>query len=302
VSQSQKNLRGIVMMMLAMAFFVLNDTLVKLARAEWEAGQILAVRGAFAMLFLLIWVRASGMMHHMRAVTHGKLVLRGTIEASIAVSFITALGFIPLADITAILMLAPLIITALSMLFFGEKVGWRRWTAVFVGFFGMVLVVQPGGNVAPLFALALALFAVLGVGLRDLVTRRIPMDIPSVIVAITSTLGTMLGGVLMVLATMTWRDLSAPLLLYSAGAAAMVILGNMAMIEACRDVELSVVSPFRYVVILWAVFLGITVFGEWPQPLAMVGIALIGASGLYTLHRERVRHREELRREENRGS
>lgn len=283
------------MMMLAMAFFVLNDTLVKLARVHWEAGQILVIRGLFSIAFLAAWARATGVLRQITTAAHPKLVLRGLIEGMIAVCFITALGFIPLADITAILMMAPLIITALSMMFFREKVGWRRWSAVIVGFGGMLLVVQPGGNAVPLWALALALLSVVGVAFRDLLTRQIPLEIPSVIVAITSTIGTLLGGLAMAVATMTWRDLSTAQVLYTAGAAATVILGNLAMIEACRDVELSVVSPFRYVVIVWAVFLGIVVFGEWPTSLALAGIALIGASGLYTLHRERVRKREEAR-------
>lgn len=293
--QSQKNLRGILLMVLGMACFVLNDTLVKLARIHWEAGQILVVRGVFALVLLTIWLRASGMMQRLGDVAHPMLVARGGIEATIAMSFITALGVMPLADITAILMAAPLIITALSMVLFRERIGWRRWSAVVVGFGGMLLVVRPGGTDIPFVALALAIFSVIGVGLRDLLTRRIPMDIPSVVIAVTSTIGTLLGGLVLVITTGIWRPLGPSELLYTAGAATFVILGNLAMIEACRDVELSVVSPFRYVVILWAVLLGIFVFGEWPAPVALLGIALIGASGLYTLHRERVRHREELR-------
>ncbi len=281
------------MMMLAMAFFVANDTLVKLARVQWEAGQILVIRGVFAVIMLAIWAQASGLTRRLGVIAHPKLLLRGGMEATIAMSFITALGVMPLADITAILMAAPLIITALSMVLLRERIGWRRWSAVVVGFGGMLLVVRPGGTEIPLMALALAIYSVIGVGLRDLLTRQIPMDIPSVIVAMTSTIGTLLGGGVLVLTTGIWRPLGQAELLYTAGAAGFVILGNLAMIEACRDVELSVVSPFRYVVIVWAVALGIVVFGDWPQPVALLGIALIGASGLYTLHRERIRHRAE---------
>lgn len=292
LSQAQKNLRGIVAMMLAMALFTLNDTFVKLARVYWEAGQVLVIRGVFALVMLAIWLKLAGISDRIGMMFRPALVLRGMIEAGIATAFITAVGQMALADITAILMMAPLIITALSMIFFGEKVGWRRWSAVFVGFGGMLLVVQPGGGV-PITALVLALLAVIGVGFRDIVTRRIPVEIPSVVVAITSTLGTLLGGLLLVGAGEAWRPMPPHLLMLTGSAAAFVILGNYAMIEACRDVELSVVSPFRYIVILWAVVLGIVVFGEWPTSVAIAGIALIGASGLYTLHRERVRQRGE---------
>jgi drug/metabolite transporter (DMT)-like permease len=292
LSQAQKNLRGIVAMMLAMALFTLNDTFVKLARVHWEAGQVLVIRGAFALAMLAVWLKLAGLYDRIGMVFRPALVLRGIIEAGIATAFIIAVGQMPLADITAILMMAPLIITALSMIFFREKVGWRRWSAVFVGFGGMLLVVQPGGGV-PVTALVLALLAVVGVGFRDIVTRRIPAEIPSVVVAITSTLGTLIGGAVLVGAGDAWRPMTPHLLMLTGSAAAFVILGNYAMIEACRDVELSVVSPFRYIVILWAVVLGIIVFGEWPTSVAIVGIALIGASGLYTLHRERVRQRGE---------
>ncbi|KAF0227715.1 MAG: hypothetical protein FD175_2628 [Beijerinckiaceae bacterium] len=283
-------MRGIVAMMLAMALFVLNDTVVKLARVHWDAGQILVVRGLFALLLLAIWVGFGGFSDRVGMIRHRILVLRGALEAGIAAAFITALGMMPLADITAILMLAPLIITALSMVLFGEKVGWRRWSAVVAGFCGMLLVVRPGGAI-PLSALALALLSVIGVAFRDIVTRRIPAEIPSVIVAITSTLGTLVGGTLISGIDAGWRPVTPDLVLLMASAAAFVILGNYAMIEACRDVELSVVSPFRYAVMLWAVLLGIVVFGDWPAPVALAGIALIGASGLYTLHRERIRRK-----------
>lgn len=293
LSQSQRNIRGIVAMMLAMAFFVLNDTFVKLARIHWEAGQILVVRGVFALVLLAFWLHFAGVSGRIRQILDRGLVLRGVIEAGIATAFITALGQMPLADITAILMLAPLIITALSMLFFGEKVGWRRWSAVGVGFGGMLMVVQPGGGTVPTTILLLAVLSVIGVGLRDILTKRISLEIPSVLIATTSTFGTLLGGIILSLTGDGWRPFTPDLMMLSASAAAFVILGNYAMIEACRGVELSVVSPFRYIVILWAVMLGIAVFGDWPALLAIGGIVLICASGLYTLHRERIRQKAE---------
>jgi len=199
----------------------------------------------------------------------------------------------PLAEITAILMLAPLLITALSMIFFGEKVGWRRWSAVVVGFLGMLLVVRPGDGTFPLFALGLAFASVLGVAARDITTRRMPLDVPTAIIALMSIVGTTLAGVVLSLSGQAWRPVTPELALIVGAAALFVAIGNYAIVSACRDAELSVVSPFRYVVIIWAVLLGILVFGDWPRPLALAGIALIGASGLYTLHRERIRQRSQ---------
>jgi drug/metabolite transporter (DMT)-like permease len=292
LQQAQKNLRGIVAMTLAMALFVLNDTCVKLARVEWETGQVMVVRGVFALILLAVWLRVARQGGTMRMLFHPTLVLRGALEGGIAACFIGAIGAMPLADITAILMLAPLIITALSTLIFGEKVGWRRWSAVIVGFCGMLLVVQPGGAV-PLMPVVLAVISVLGVGFRDLLTRRIPAGIPSVMVAITSSAGTLVAGVALSATGPAWHAASPHLIWLAGGAAGFVVLGNYAMIEACREAELSVIAPFRYVVLAFAVLLGILVFDAWPTPIAVLGLALIGASGLYTLHRERVRRRVE---------
>ena len=137
MSQAQKNLRGIVAMTLAMAFFALNDALVKLARVHWDTGQILVSRGVFALVILTVWLALARLGGQLPLLRHPKLLLRGVIEGFVACAFIAALGAIPLAEITTILMLAPMIITALSTVFFGEKVGWRRWSAVGVGFSGI---------------------------------------------------------------------------------------------------------------------------------------------------------------------
>ena len=291
-SGAQTSLRAIIAMVLAMAFFVVNDTLVKLVRVEWGAGQILIVRGAFALSFLAIWIFASGYGRQMSLVFGKAVMLRGLLEAMIAVLFISAIGAMALADITAMLMLAPLMITAMSKFLFKEQVGWRRWLAVSVGFIGMLMVVQPGGSATSPWALGMAFLSVVFVAARDLLTRKLPANVPSVIAAFTSTLGTVSAGGLLILFGQSWQPLQPQLMIWLICAAFVVVLGNYAIIEAHRDVELSAVSPFRYSVIVFAVVMGIVVFGAWPSPIALGGIALICASGLYTLHRERVRRLE----------
>lgn len=302
MSQAQKNIRGIIALVLAMAFFVANDTLVKLARVHWGTGQILVIRGLFALLLLGIWIIATKQVHGLRHI-FGKLVLlRAFLECLVAMLFIAALGMMGLAEITAILMLAPLVITVFSIVFFNENVGWRRWLAILVGFAGMLLVVQPGGGAAPLLATIMALLSTILVACRDIVTRKLPEGTSSIIVTLATTIGTTLGGALLVISGDGWLPLSLSPVLILAGAAFFVLIGNYAVIEAYRDTELSVVSPFRYSVIVWAVVLGILVFGDWPTPLSLLGILLIGLSGLYTLHRERVRRREALAAQNTQGN
>ena len=131
------------------------------------------------------------------------------------------------------------------------------------------------------------------VAVRDVMTRRMPVAVPSLMLTLTTTLGTMAGGIAMLAAGQSWQPLTTPVLLILAGAALLVLIGNFAIIEAFRDADISAVSPFRYSVILWAGILGFSVFGEIPTALSLVGLALVIASGLYTVHRERVRRREE---------
>lgn len=291
--QSQKNLRGIAAMMIAMLFFVGNDALMKLARGSLETGQALFVRGLFALGMLTIVISVTRAWRLLPLAFHRLALLRAATESVVAALYISALSAMALADITAILMLTPLILTALSVFFLREKVGWRRWSAVIVGFIGILLVIRPGGQVAPLWAVAMAFGSAVLVAVRDVMTRRMPMNVPSLMLTLTTTLGTMAGGIAMLAAGQSWQPLTAPVLMILAGAALLVLIGNFAIIEAFRDADISAVSPFRYSVILWAGIFGFALFGEVPTALSLVGLALVIASGLYTVHRERVRRRQE---------
>ena len=279
-------------MALAMALFVVNDIFTKLARVHWEAGQILIVRGLVAIVLIGMWIRLSGAMGGLGYLRHPRVALRAGLEAFVAATFVTALGRLPLADLTAILMLSPLLITAFSMLFFGEAVGWRRWLAVLAGFAGMLLIVRPGGTLdGPGVALALA--STVGVALRDLVTRHLPAAIPSPIVVLSTTLATIVTGLAMTGTLGGWQPIAREPLVYAAIAAVFVAAGNYAIIVACRIADLTVIAPFRYTLLVWSILAGLLVFGEWPNAMALAGVGLIAGSGLYTIHRERVRRAAE---------
>lgn len=291
--QSQKNLRGIAAMMIAMLFFVGNDALMKLARGSLETGQALVVRGIFAIVILTIAIGVTRSWRDLPLAFHRLGMLRAATESVVAALYISALSVMALSDITAIQMLTPLILTAFSVLFFREKVGWRRWSAVIVGFIGILLVIRPGGQATPLWAVAMAFGSAVLVAVRDIMTRRMPARVPSLMLTLITTLGTMIGGIVMLLAGQSWQPLSASVLALLAGAAFLVLVGNFAVIEAFRDVDLSVVSPFRYSIALWALVIGFAIFGEIPTFLSLAGLVLVIASGLYTVHRERVRRRME---------
>jgi drug/metabolite transporter (DMT)-like permease len=284
------NLRGILAMCAAMALFVANDTLVKLAAAELPTHQILFLRGIMASALVAMAILWRGAQREWRSLLHPLIVLRSLIEAFIAYTYIAALGTLSVADVTAILLLSPLLITAFSALVLKEDVRWRRWAAVAVGCVGMLLVVRPGGGVFGPAAL-LALLSTIGVAARDLVTRRLPATAPTLLVtASTVLLLTALSGIACLALPMA--PLRPAALAWLAAAAVLVLFGNFAIVVAFRDVDVSAVSPFRYTVIVWAVAAAYVVFGETPDPLGWAGITLIVGSGLYAMHRETARARQ----------
>jgi drug/metabolite transporter (DMT)-like permease len=187
----------------------------------------------------------------------------------------------------------PLIMT-LAMVVLGlERVRWRRWSAIVVGFLGVLVIVRPGPAGMNLYALVALAAAVLVAG-RDLATRFVPADVPSTVVALASTASVGLAGLIAGFGE-AWPPLGRLEMAYIIGAGILVTLGNLANIMAFRNTDVSVVSPFRYSVILWALLSGFVIFGELPDPTAVIGIALIIASGVYTIHRENVRQREAAR-------
>ena len=280
------NIKGIVAMCAAVALFTVNDTLVKLVAGQMAPHQILLVRGCFASFFALVLVFAAKEQRCLVMLAQPFVLARCCIEGFIAFTFISALTVLPLADITAILLVSPLIITVIAAVFFKENVRWRRWAAVILGFIGMLLVVKPGAYGMQSASL-LALASALGVAARDLMTRHLPMTIPSRVVAAGTTMATTVLGFILAL-FQPWIAFEGRTLLMLVGAAVVVSLGNLAIIVAFRDVDVSVVSPYRYTVIVWAVVAGAIVFGDIPSGVSWLGIALIIGSGLYTLYREAV--------------
>ncbi len=281
-----RNIIGITAMCAAMALFVANDTLVKLAAKELPTHQILFVRGLLASALIGAAVIQQGLYRNLAGTVNPLVLARCLVEVFVAYTFIAALAVLALADITAILLLSPLMITVIAAFVLKETVRWRRWSAVLVGFVGMLLVVKPGGSAFQSAAI-LALLSTTAVAIRDVITRRIPAEIPTVIIAASGiAIMTATGGLLSLASP--WIPVSTQTLVYLAGAAIMVLLGNVAIIMAFRDVDISAVSPFRYTVIVWAVIAGIFVFGDMPTPAGWIGIALIVCSGLYTLYRENV--------------
>ena len=282
------NAKGALLMSASMAGFVLNDTMMKSLSGEVPLFQAILVRGLFASSVILILAWQSGALRFRPGPRDRRLIgLRMISEAMTTCFFLTALFNMPLANSVAILQAASLGVPLCAALFLGDKVGWRRYLAIIIGFCGVLLIVRPGGegfNIYSLSALAATSFVVL----RDLVTRQISRAVPGLGVTVLTSLtitalgavGTLISGYV----TLSWEAIG--ILAASSG---FLLVGYYAGVEAMRVGEVGAVSPFRYTNLIWALILGLLVFGDLPDPLTILGAVIIVVSGLYTLHRQRVR-------------
>lgn len=280
--------RGILAMCLSMATFLVNDTLVKLISERLPMDQIVLIRGLFASAMILAWL-AIAEPWTLRFVRHPGMIRvgwRAAIDAASTFTFLWALFSMPLANVSAIGLSGPLMVTVLAVLFLGERVHWRRWSAIGAGLAGVVMIVQPSGEAFNWFSVV-ALAATLLGAIRDAMTRRIAQAIPSILVTLATAIA--VAGVAGVSVAMRpWTPIAISDVLLLALASLFLIGGYHFVIVAMRVADASVVAPFRYTSILWALLLGYVVWGDVPNLLALAGIAVLVASGLYLLHRERI--------------
>jgi drug/metabolite transporter (DMT)-like permease len=281
------NLRGALYMVVAMVGFAFNDAITKHASASMNMAQVMLVRGVFAsaLIAVLAWRRGALAAPHL--VLHPLVALRALAEAGGTVSFLLALVHLPLANVSAVMQALPLAVTMGAALVFGEGVGWRRWLAILIGFLGVLVVVRPGFEGFSVYSL-LALASVACCAVRDLVTRKIPVEIPTMLVSTsTAVVITLLGGVL--LAPMGgWTPMTTADLVLLVLAAGLLLIGYQFVILSMRAGDISFIAPYRYTALLWSLLLGLLVFGDVPDATMLAGSAIVVASGLYTLYRERV--------------
>jgi drug/metabolite transporter (DMT)-like permease len=288
----QDNRRGIIALLSACALFTVNDTLTKLMTLAYPVGEVVFVRG----LICLVLVGGSVIYAHqikwLRGAFSPIVLLRAALDSIVNVTFVLALNHMRLADLVALNLASPLLLTMLAAFFLREQVGWRRWTAILFGFAGMMLIVKPSPASFNIWALA-ALGSAAGSATRDLVTRKIDPGVPTLGISFTSVVGTTVTSLILALAIEEqWRTPAPEYLGYIAAAAVVLSIGSTMAVSAFRHVDVIVVAPFRYSLLIWSGLAGYFIFGEVSDAFALFGAVLIAGSGLYTLHRERVRHRE----------
>jgi drug/metabolite transporter (DMT)-like permease len=281
------NARGIRFMVGAMACFIVNDTLVKVASASLPAGQLIFVRGLMASLLVLAVMRATGVPARLGQLTRGWVAGRAAIDAVASLAYLVSLFHLPIANATAINMASPLFIVLLAGPLLGERVDARRWAAIAVGFAGVLLVIQPRVEGFNAFAL-LCLAATLLHAFRDFATRKVPSGVPSLAVTLATAVAvTLLAGLMSI--PQGWVAIGAREWALLATASVFLAVGYHLIIRSVRAGDVSVVAPFRYTGLLFALVLGWAVWGDVPNALAWVGIALLIAAGLYLIRRERAR-------------
>ena len=277
-------------MLAASIAFVTGDMLVRLSAAGLSVSQIMVVRGAISVSIVLAIMAATGVLHELRGLANRMVAGRSLVEVVSTTVFITALPHLPLADVTSIVSAAPLIMTAMIVMLGLQVVGWRRWAAIVIGFIGVLLVVQPTGAGIGWPALLLILCATM-VAVRDLFSQRMPPGISTLVVTLATLLFvTVFGGVLALF--QPWRWPTPKEMAWLTAAACCIIIGNFFIVRAFRASDPTVVTPFRYVSILFSAIFGFLVWGDIPNTLAAIGAVLIIGSGVYTIWRERVRARE----------
>jgi len=277
------NRRGIRLMMLSMACFIVNDTLVKFVSQSLPAGQLIFLRGLMASALVLLAMRVTGVPLAPRQLGRGVVALRAGIDAMATLAYLGSLFHLPIADATAINMATPLVITLLAVAWLGARIDAWHALAVGLGFVGVLLVIQPGIDGLNAWAWLCLLGTVLH-ALRDLVTQRIAQTVPSLAITLATALAvTVAAGLLS--AVQGWQAVGARQLALLGAAAVFLSGGYLLLIRATRAGDIAVVAPFRYSGLLMAVLLGWLVWGDVPNVLAWCGIALVVATGLYLLHR-----------------
>jgi len=275
-------------MTLSMGGFAIEDVFLKILSERIPVSQILIYVGSLAVFSLGILSKIKKIPILRYDVYSNRLfVIRAISDMIGAILMVTAISLMPLSTVSSILQTLPLLITFGAVLIFREKVGWRRWSAVFIGFVGVILILKPGLGDFQISSFV-ALLAVSFLALRDLVTRKINKDIHSITIALYAFILTVVGGIISIplfgqFVTLTLTQWFVVIAITLFG-----VFSYLMLVLATRSGDISVISPFRYTRLVFALILAILILNERPDILTLLGAAIIVASGYYTIRREKV--------------
>nr|WP_319947998.1 DMT family transporter [uncultured Shimia sp.] len=282
-----QNVQGILLVVLAMAGFTLEDLFIKKLSVSLPTGQILIILGVFSSAIFAGIAIAKGQSLVARAAWGRAALIRACSEAMAAMSFASALALVDISTVAAVFQAMPLVITMGAAIFLGEHVGWRRWSAIGVGFAGVLCIIRPGfSSFEP--ATLLVIVSVFSVALRDLITRKIDASVSAYVVSFQGFGSLIFAGAILLL--FTEKPSVTPDIAQSAMFAGAVLFGTMGywgIVTAMRVADASVVAPYRYSRLVFSILVGTIFLNERPDVATLFGASLIIGSGLYTFLRER---------------
>ena len=280
------NLRGIGFLLLAGLVFVLNDSFMKLALGHLPPYEVLVLRGLSGAVFAALFLISSGEITKWRACVDRFVLLRAGLETGAILTYILALAHAPIGDVTAIFQTTPLLVILGMVIIHREQASFWRIGLVILGFCGALLVAQPGqGTISPfvMFAFVTTVFA----SLRDLAGRRIPKSVPALYSTLVTILVVALGALICGMMWESWTMPNAQGFGLTFAAGLFMMLGHLFTLLAYKNASAQAVAPFYYSFMILAVVMGYFIFGDVPNALAVVGMAIIMGSGLVLVGLER---------------
>ena len=274
-----EDFRGAVLMMICMGAFVLNDAFVRLAGDSLPLAQILFYRALLTTITLVLVAFYTGVLK-LKVSSQDKWLIffRSVTEALTAYFFLTAVMNMPFANVTAILQILPMTVTLAAAVMFKEKVGAFRILLIFLGFLGVILIINPAKDGFTIYA-GYALISVLLITIRDLLSRKLSVDVPTLIPTVSASLGVLLFSILLITKT-AFQPLDLQNSFFIVAAAFFIIFGYYTAVLVMRSGEISFISPFRYTAVLFALMLGFVFFDEQPDGIAFLGMTIVIISGI----------------------
>ncbi|MDB5590869.1 DMT family transporter [Enterovirga sp.] len=274
--------RGIGLMLLGILIFSLNDVLGKWLVATYSVGQVLLFRSLAALLLLLPFLVRAGAWRITAGGRPGLQALRAVLSTAEVLLFYWAVVYLPLADAMTFWLAAPIYVAALSPVLLGDRIGWRRWAAIGVGFGGVLVALQPSAATLT-WPAAIAMAGSVAFALM-MVTGRLLKDVPDVTLVFWQTAGALAAGI--VTAPLGWVTPTGPDLALLSLLGVVALAAHLCVNRSLKLADAATVTPFQYTLLLWAVLFGFVVFGDVPRPSMLVGAAVIVLAGLFILFRE----------------
>lgn len=285
-NEASRSLKAIGLMLTAVAAFSGMDTLLKLLSEHYPPMQVVALRGAAAVPFMVLPVLAMGRMRLLKPVRMGMHVVRALLQLFVLVAFVYAVRALSLADAYAIFLSAPLIVTALSVPLLGEHVGWRRWVAICVGLIGVLTMLKPSASSLVSLGAVAALLSAAGYAFNSIALRIITRTDSTV--SVTFWMISLMTVMALCIAAPNWMPIRRDDWLLLAAIGLFSSVAQHLLTEAFRNAPPSVVAPFEYTALLWGIIIDRIIWGVFPTSRVYIGGGIVIASGLYLIWREHV--------------